>query len=151
MWGTKSGASQHGNRGFGDHRHVDRDPISSFHAKLYEGIRRLLHFSKEFGIGNCSSIARFTFKMKSDAIASAFFNMAIKTVNGGIERSADKPLRVWGLPVQCLIPVLIPLQLFSLRLPECDTVLVGLRINKRLSIGVCGKFVAWLEGTCLGQ
>ena len=151
MWSTKSGASQHGNCGFGNHRHVDSDPISSFHPKFDESICRLFYFGEEIGISNCPGIARFAFKMKSDAIASAFFNMPIKTVNCGIERSADKPFRIRGLPVQCLIPVFIPLQLLSLALPECNTVLVGLRIDKGLSIRVCGEFVAGLKCTCLRQ
>ena len=105
---TNSRTSQHRNRGFRNHRHVNGDAISGLNSELYKCVGGFLNIVKHLGICNGASITRFAFEVKSDALSTPFKDMAVKTVIRGVDLSAEKPFGIWRFPLQDLIPLLIP-------------------------------------------
>ena len=49
---TNPGAGEHGNRGFGDHRHVQGDSIAATNAKIFQCIGKAADALMELLIGN---------------------------------------------------------------------------------------------------
>ena len=69
-------------------------------------------------IGECALIARFAFPNKRGFVAAPSRKVPIQAVVGNIQLSAEKPLSVWWLPLQNLVPFPEPVEFLGHSGPE---------------------------------
>src|SRR6266404_3569836 len=115
---ANAGACQHGNRQLRGHAHVDGDAVSFADAKTLENIGELLHFLPELLVGIGANFAGLTFPNQRRFILAGRLHVAIQTVVGEIDLSADEPLGPRGFPLQNLVPLLEPVQFLGGAGPE---------------------------------
>ena len=82
--------------------------------------------------------------------------MPIEAVVGNIDFPADKPLRMWRLPLQNVVPPLEPMQ-FALSKPRPESFRIGGRfgaqrfqLGHRLDVGFFGEGAGRIEDAALG-
>ena len=110
--GTDARAGQHRDRGFGNHRQIDRDAISLLHAEASQDVRELADFNEELPVRQCALIARFPFEDDGGFVAPCRAHMPVETVGRHVELSIAEPggegcvpfepLREWTDPFQFL-------------------------------------------------
>jgi len=52
MHGAKAGAGEHGNGGFGDHGHINDDPVALDHPQVGQGAGKAGDQVLQFGVGD---------------------------------------------------------------------------------------------------
>ncbi len=108
---TDPSTSQHCNRCFWDHRHIDPNPIAFLDPQLLQSIGKLTNLSMQLDIGQDPAISRFSFPDQGRVIAAVSFEVTIQTVVGNIDLPSDKPLGLGRIPSQNPIPSSKPMQL----------------------------------------
>jgi hypothetical protein len=94
-----AGAGQHGYGQLRGHAHVDGDAITFADAQILESVRELLHFSPELLVGVGADFAGLTFPDQRGFILAGGLHVAIETVVGKIDLSADEPLGPGHVPL----------------------------------------------------
>ena len=124
-------AGEHRDDGLGDHRQVDRDPITGLDPEFDQRVGRFAHLVGEFGIGERARVARFTFPVIGDLRPVPCLDVAVQAVVGDVEAPADEPLGERRVrPVQRCRPSGGPSQPLGLLLPE------GQSVGSRLVVGL---------------
>ena len=99
--------SEHRDGGFGNHRHVDDDPVASLDAIRLQDVGEFAGLHMEFGVGEGAFITRFSLPEDGDLVA-ALLEVTVDAVFADIELAADEPLRKWAVPLECGVPLLLP-------------------------------------------
>jgi hypothetical protein len=89
---TDPGAGQHGDGGFGDHRHVNDDPVALTHAQRLQYRREAVHFAVQFGVGVNLGFVGFRRDVDQRPLVGAVGQMPVHGVVAKIGLAADKPL-----------------------------------------------------------
>ena len=110
VWSADSSASQHRYCQLWRHAHVDGNAIALLHTQRLQHIGELLHLPMKLLIRESSHLTRFALPNQCSFVFATGLNMAIKTVVGKIDLSADKPLCPGTLPVEHLVPFFEPVQ-----------------------------------------
>ena len=118
MHRADSRAGQHGDRQFGNHRHVDRHAIARLHSERFQGVREPANALVQFGIGELQGRAVLRFP-KQRRLVGILFEMAVKAVVGHVELAADEPFGVGQVPIERLLGRLEPVEHLGLLRPKC--------------------------------
>ena len=149
--GAEARAGEHRDHGLGDHRHVDRDPVTGLDAELDQRVGGLAHLVLELGVGDVAGVVLgLADPVEGDLVAGAVLDVPVDAVVGGVDLAADEPLgerRV--VPVEDLVPLGLPVETLGLLLPEGQPVLLGLVVRLRGEVGVLGELVRRLEPALL--
>src|ERR1043166_2446840 len=111
MNGAYPRAGQHRDGDFRDERHVDRHAVAFLNAEPLHHVCELLDLDVQVPVCQRASITGLTFPDQRRLVATRCLDVPVDTIDRDIELSAEKPLRVWRLPVAYLIPFGEPLQL----------------------------------------
>ncbi len=104
-------ARQHGDRQLGHERQVERHAVALLHAQRLEDVGELADLPVEVEVGERPAVARLAFPDDRGLVAPRAAHVAIDAVDAGVERAAEKPLRVRRLPLEHLRPRREPLEL----------------------------------------
>ncbi len=142
---ANASARQHGNRQLRRHPHVDGNTVAFADAEVFQNVRELLHRSPELLVGEGPNLARFALPNQRSLVLARSLNMAIEAVIGKIELAANEPLRPGLVPLQNLVPLFEPVQLFGGPSPEFFRLLHRLLIQgfifgQALNLRLRGKF-----------
>src|SRR6266404_5514720 len=129
VWSADSSASQHRYSQLGRHAHVDGNPVALLHTQRLQHICELLHLPMKLLIRKSSHLTRFALPNQCSFIFATGLHMAIKTVVGKIDLSADKPLCPGTLPVEHLVPFFEPVQFAGNAAPEFFRFVDGLAVD----------------------
>jgi hypothetical protein len=131
--GADAGHREHRDDGLGDHRKVDRHPVSPLDPELHQEIRRPLHLGGELRVGDVPAVAGLALPVQGDAVAVAGEHVAVEAVVGDVELAILEPggeRRV--RPIEILREVRVPVQqLAGLPRPEREPVGGGLVVQRR--------------------
>src|SRR5699024_4512123 len=143
----EAGAGEHGEDGFGDHRHVDRDPVAGLDTELGQRIGGLGDLTQKIGIGDGAGVSGLAFEVVGDTIAETVLDMSVHTVVGGVESASDIPLGK-GLvrPVEYRVERGVPGDPLRLLLPVSDAVGRGLVVFFGGDVRVGGELLWGREG-----
>ena len=108
--GADARTRQHRDRGLGDHRQVDVDPVAALHAELLQGVGESLHLVEQVGVRQHARVARLTLPVEGDLVATTGLDVAVETVVADIQLPADEPLGERQLPFADRLPVRAPRQ-----------------------------------------
>src|SRR5690606_1453341 len=134
--GTDPRTCQHRDRGFRDHRQVDGHPVTLPDPQLPQRVRRLAYFPVQLFVREATDIPRLTLPEERLLRTPGPVQVPVQAVVGGVQPSADEPLRVRWLPLEYPIPGPEPVQLFRPPGP------VALRIGLRLSVDLAARHVS---------
>ena len=113
MRSAQAGACEHGDRHFGDHRHVDGHAVALGDAERLQCIGGLLHLAQQVVVGDGAAVAWLADPVEGDLLATTSGDMAIDTVLRNVELAVVEPLRKGELPLQCFGEGLPPGQQFT--------------------------------------
>ena len=117
------GAGEHRDRRLGDHRQVDRDPVTGPDAERRQGVRGLRHLAQQVGVGDVAGVAGLALEVDRHLVAVAGGDVPVDAVHRHVEPTTDEPLRERRVrPVEDLVPGRRPLQLPGLLRPEREPV-----------------------------
>ena len=149
--GADPGTRQHRDHGLGDHRHVDRDPVTGLHAEVDQRVGRLAHLVLELGVGDVAGVVlRLADPVEGDLVAAAGLDVPVDAVVRRVELAADEPLgerRV--VPVEHLVPLLRPVETLGLLAPEGVESASARVVGVGLHVGGCGELGGRLEPALL--
>ena len=111
-------ASEHGDRQFRTHAHVDRDAIALLHAERLQDIGELADFGEQLLISEGADFAGFAFPDDSGFVGASVLDVTVETVVGEIDLAADEPFRPRTIPLENFRPRLEPVQLLGDSSPE---------------------------------
>src|SRR5215813_9139518 len=92
--------SEHGDREFGNQRHVKRDTIAALNAGVFEYVGKLADFGVKLLIGEGACFAGFAFPDQRGFVAAPGGEMTIETVVREIDLAAAEPLRMRRIPFE---------------------------------------------------
>ena len=135
-----TGTGEHRHRGFGNHRHVDRYPITLLYAAIFEHIGEFADFLVQFAIGQLAILAGIVPFPDDRNLVAAAFQVTVEAVEGNVELGPLEPLDVQialvEAPVAHRVPGLEPGDVvFRLLGPEAFGVLDRLAIHFPVLIG----------------
>src|SRR5215469_8178434 len=153
---TQSSASQHGNRQFRRHTHVDGDPVPLAYAKALQNVGKFLNFPKQLLVGKNSNIAWFALPDQRRLIFAPGLHMAIETVVGKVDLPTGKPFGPRRIPFQDFVPRLEPIKLTRHAPPKFFWFLDRFRVDaliilEALDVSALSKIVRWLKFPLLLQ
>jgi hypothetical protein len=92
-------ARQHRHRGFGDHRHVQRDAVALRHAEPDQRVRHAAGFGMEFAVADAAhrGLRVIAFPDDGDGIG-VLRQMAVEAVDADVEDTVLEPFDVDGVP-----------------------------------------------------
>jgi hypothetical protein len=134
------GAGEHGKGCLGNHRQVDRHPITLAHAIGLEGVGEAAHLLVQLAIADATLLARrITFPQDCHGVALRH-DMTVYAVRGDIERAILEPfdaeIRLVEAGVLHLGKRSHPVQPLRLLAPESFGIAQGLRIHRVIAFGV---------------
>src|SRR5690606_24207306 len=94
MDGTDAGAGQHGHHGFGNHRHVDGDDVTTVHVLATQGVGELAHLFVQLAVGDFAVLGRIVAFPDDRYLIAALFEVAVQAVVGDVEGAVGVPLDV---------------------------------------------------------
>ena len=115
---------QHRNRQLGNHRHVQRHPISRLHPQLLQHIRKLTHLAMQVLIPQHASIPGFPFPDNRGFVSMRPQEVTVHTVIAGVDPASDKPLSLRHLPLQHRVPAPKPVQVLRHLSPETSRIVL---------------------------
>ena len=152
-----SGTRQHGDRQFGNHRHIQRHAVAGRDTEFLQYIGKLADFTVQILIREDPRIAGFSFPDDRRFVLTPCGQVPIDAVVAGVDFTADKPLRFRHLTLDHMIPFFEPVQVFVSQVsPERRGVIFRLLehlliLSFRADIGLFGEFGGRREGTCFLQ
>ena len=148
---AQPGAGQHRHDRLGDHRHVDRDPVTGLDAQVDQGVGGLGDLVLQLGVGDVALVVdRLTDEVQRDPVPTAGLDVPVDAVVRRVQLPADVPLgegRV--VPVEDAVPAGVPGQALGLFGPETLPVLLGSGVGLLGEVRVGGQFGGWLEPAVL--
>ena len=129
-------AGQHGDRGFGNERQVDANPVAASDPHRLERVREAAGLGEQLGIGEDALFAlaaraeRLPLPDEGHPLAVASRDVTIEAVGGDVELPALEPARVRRLPVEDALERLVPGESFGLLPPERLRRLDGLPVQR---------------------
>ncbi len=145
------GAGQHRDHGLGDHRQVDRDPVTLGDAELGERVGGLADLVLEVGVRQVAGVVLgLADPVQGDLVAVAVLDVPVDAVVRRVDGAAGEPLgerRV--VPVQDPVPLLAPVQALGLLGPERLPVGGGAFVGLLLHVGVLRQLCRRLEPAIL--
>ena len=109
----------------GDHRHVDRNDIPFSHSEAFEHVGELRDFPQQVLIAQDPALAILTFPDQRRLVLGGTGAVAVDAVKRRIQLPANEPLCKRELPVQHLVPRLVPGQQPRLLAPEPFGIILG--------------------------
>ena len=134
MHRTDARARKHRDRGFRDHRQVDRHAIAALDAEGAQGVRRAAGFAVELPVGEHTPVARFALPEQCRLVAFRAPDVPIETIDRRVQRAAGEPAGVREVPLQHRAPGREPLQLGGAFGPELEAVGLGGGVGGRRSM-----------------
>ena len=129
--GADAGARQHGDRGFGDHRQVDVDPVAALDPEAEQHVGELRRLLEQLGVGDRAGVTRFALPVNGDTVAEPGFDVPVEAVVRDVQLAADEPLGERQLPLADRRPLLRPRhQIERLTGPEALVVLRRLVVHE---------------------
>ena len=110
--GADPGAGEHRDRQLGGHRHVDRDAVALRDAERLEHVGELVHLPVEVPVGVGLPVAGLAYPDERGLVAARPLDVPVDAVVRGVELPADEPLRVGRVPLEHLVPLHEPVELF---------------------------------------
>ena len=110
---AKPGAGEHRHRQLGDHRHVQRHPVTRLEpAEVPQQRRELVHPVVEVAVGDGDVVRRLRLRNPDQGrLVAIGGDVPVHAVVGGIQPAAGKPLPVRRIAgVQDRVPFLVPAQ-----------------------------------------
>ena len=89
-----SRAGQHGVGRFGDHRHVDADPVALLHAAALQHIGQAADVAVQLAVGDVGGLGRVVAFPDDRDLLAALFQVAVDAVVGDVELAALEPGRL---------------------------------------------------------
>ena len=117
---TDAGAGQHGDGRFGNHRHVDDDPVALFHTGVGEHACQASHHVGELAVAVGALLPGHRAVVDQRSLFTATcLHVPIQRVVTGIDGSTGEPAgHRAGVAVEHAVPRGIPVKLFSGIAPE---------------------------------
>ena len=119
------GTGQERDHQLGHQRHVDRDDVPFLDAQPLEHVGEFRHLALQVLIAQDPAIAGLAFPDDGGLVLGRAHAVAVDAVIRGVELAADKPLRERGLPVEHLVPRLVPGQDLGVLAPEPLGIILG--------------------------
>ena len=114
MDSTQSRDRQHGNDGFGDLRHIDNDSVAFSDAEACQHVGCFFDLCGQLRISDFALVTGFPLKKQSNAVTSAFEDVAVETVVGDVDATVRKPSGKRRVrPVEYLGEGLVPVKKLS--------------------------------------
>ena len=101
-------AGEHRDRGLGDQRHVNGDPISRLDAEMLQRISAAADFIGEHLIGQNARVARLTLPDEGDLVAARPAQMTIEAIVRGVDLASHEPFRERKIPFEDFVVRLEP-------------------------------------------
>ena len=101
-------ASEHRDRGLGNQRHIDGDPIALRDAETLERVGRAADFIGEHLVGQDARITGLAFPDERDLVAAPISQVAIEAVVRRVDFAADEPFGKGIIPFQHFLVRLEP-------------------------------------------
>ncbi len=150
--GADPRTGEHRHHGLGDHRQVDRHPVTGLHAELDERVGRLADLVLEVGVGELAGVVLgLADPVDRDLVTLAGLDVPVDAVVRRVDASAHEPLgegRV--VPVEDAVPLLVPVEALGLLGPERLAVGVRPVVRLGLHVRVVRELGRRLEATRLG-
>ena len=123
---TDAGTREHRDRQFGDHGHVQRDPVAGFDPELFQHVGEATDLTVQVLVAEYSRVARFAFPDDRGLVLSPVFQVPVETVVGDIQLAAGEPLGVGHVSLGDLLERLEPIQVLPGQFaPESVRVILG--------------------------
>ena len=92
-------AGEHGDGGFGDHRHIDRDAVAFFGTLCFQHIGKAADVGVEFAVGDFFGIVRVVTFPDDGHLIGAVFQMPVEAIGRYIERAVLVPFdgKIFGI------------------------------------------------------
>ena len=130
--GADARAREHRGDGLGDHPHVDRDSIALRDTELAQQVRDATRLVEQLLVGHRAAVAGFAFPVQRDLATVTGAHVAVETVLGDVEATADEPLRERQLPLEDGVPLTVPVEGERLLRPEALPVALGIVVDTRV-------------------
>ena len=104
----------------------------------------------QLGVGDGAGVARLALPVERDLVAVPVLDVPVDAVVGDVQLAADEPLGERRLPVEHLVPLLVPVQPVGLLGPERLAVGVGAGVPVLRGVGLGGELLARREAAALG-
>ena len=89
---TDAGTGQHRDRGFRNHRHVNRDSVTFFDTAIFQYIGEFADIGMHFAVGNFLVFTGIIAFPKDGDLVSAGIQMTVETVVGDVQLTTQEPL-----------------------------------------------------------
>ena len=147
---------EHGDGKFRRHAHVDRDPISFFHAQRFQNVGEFLHLAMKLLIGEDANFPGLAFPNDRGFVFAPGREVTIDTVVGKIDLAANEPLRPGTIPFENFVPILEPVQFAGDSRPEPIGLVNGFLIQavifgEAFHMGLLAEFWGRIELALLMQ
>ena len=126
-------ARQHRDGKLRNHRHVDRDAVTSLDAQGAQRVGAPPDLVEELRIGDRATVSGLAFEIERNLVADAGLDVTVEAVERDVQPATDEPPRERQLPIEHLVPRLEPSQGSGLRGPELLG--VGLRLLVHRPVG----------------
>ena len=113
---TRTG--QHGHDLFGNFRKINRDAITFFHSKGFEGICAAIDLAVQLGIGKDPFFVLLSHPNDRNLVSSPRVHVTIQTIIRNIAFPSQKPFCPWVVPLQYRVPRREPFQLLGNAVPK---------------------------------
>ena len=127
MGSTDSGAGQHGDGRFRNHRHVEGHQIPLANAHGLQRIGCLAHLGMQFSVSETADIAGFPFPDQSRLVGRFTVKMPVKTIVGEVGGASLEPASEGRVgPVEHLLKRREPIEFLASRIaPERFRIVPG--------------------------
>ena len=150
MHGSDAGTGQHGDSRLRHHGHVDQYAIPGLDAVCLQYVREAADLPVELLVGKNPLVARFSFPDDGSLVPAAVGQVAVHAVLTDVETGSGEPFRKGGLPLEDLLPALLPVQFPGLPRPEDGGLLDRLLVHPPVlchagNAGLLGEFLRGFE------
>jgi hypothetical protein len=93
MDGADARARKHRDRGLGNHRHVDADPVALGDTLSLQDVAEFADLAQQLSVGQNADVARFALPDQRSFVSPPRRRVTIEAIFGEIQFPADEPLR----------------------------------------------------------
>ena len=123
---TEPNTRQHGDGGFGDHRHINDNPVALLDTQLLQYRRAAVHFAVEFPVGVDLGFVDFGGDVNQRRLIGTVLQMPVNGVVTKIGFTADKPFdEGWLGVIQNFLGRFVPIDSLSFLAPKTFGVVNG--------------------------
>jgi len=156
MHRANSRAGQHGNRGLGNIRQINKDAVAPFDVVALQHIRETANFAMELLVRERAFFARFALPDDGRLVSPRTGQVTVETIFRDVEFAADEPLGERRFPFHHFLPSGTPKEFACFSRPELFRLSNGFSIhpailNETFDARLAAEVPRWFENAFLDQ